>query len=203
MLFGRILALCGHTVGVFCSPNRSSHRTLFGESYPCGETRSVYSTALWWLVHRTLFWGVLLLCSDTVGVLCSPLPTAQQDTLWGSLTPMQRYSRCILQPQPTWPLWLWIDPFPSIDIYLSYNLFLRILLRWLTTPSLLVCVITSSNGKAMKSVKKLTCFGSNISSTENHVKMKRDFFQAVDRVSTTVQSHFFDSNKKHPSRLWL
>ena len=68
---------------------------------------------------------VLLLCRDAVGVFYSPsrlghslgkycssaemqseYTTAPADlaTHWGSIAPLQRCSRSILQPQPTWPL---------------------------------------------------------------------------------------------------
>ena len=33
--------------------------------------------------------------------ILQPQPTRPQDTYWGSLTPLQRCSWCILQPQPT------------------------------------------------------------------------------------------------------
>ena len=45
--------------------------------------------------------GVLLLCRDAVDVFCSPSGLDHMTLLEGSLTPLQRRSRCILQPQLT------------------------------------------------------------------------------------------------------
>ena len=72
-----------------------------GESYSSAEMQSVYSTAPADWVIKTLLGGVLLLCRDAVGVFCILSRLGHQDTSWGSLTPLQRCSRCILQPQPT------------------------------------------------------------------------------------------------------
>ena len=67
------LPLCREAVGVFYSPSLLGHQGhSLGESYPSAEKQSVYSTA-------PAYW--------------------HQDTRWGSLTPLQRSDRCILQPQ--------------------------------------------------------------------------------------------------------
>ena len=42
--------------------------------------------------------------SSITGALPSDCLVSYQDTCWGSLTPLQRCSWCILQPQPTEPL---------------------------------------------------------------------------------------------------
>ena len=53
--------------------------------------------------------GVLPLCRDIVGVFYSPRRRGHSFSGWvGCLTPLQRYSRCILQPQATWPLVQWV-----------------------------------------------------------------------------------------------
>ena len=73
--YGRVLSIYRDPINVFCSPNRLGHMTLvMGESYPCVEIQLVYSAALadWATGH---------------------LP-------WKSLIPLQRSSRCILQPLP-------------------------------------------------------------------------------------------------------
>ena len=67
------------------------------ESYPSAEMQSVYFTASadWALIE-----GVLPLCRDAVSVFYS---LSQLGPHWGSLTPLQRCSQSILQPQPTGP----------------------------------------------------------------------------------------------------
>ena len=101
-----VLPLCLDVVGVFYSPNRLGHyhkivcvisKTLFGESYPSAEMQSVYSTAP---TDRALLGEVLPLSSDAVGVFYNHNRLGPH---WGSLTPLQRFSRCILQPQQTKP----------------------------------------------------------------------------------------------------
>ena len=49
--------------------------------------------------------GVLPFCRDAVSVFYSHSRLGHQDTRWagGGLAPLQRCSRPILQPQPTWP----------------------------------------------------------------------------------------------------
>ena len=75
-LVERVLPLCREAVGVFCSPSRQGHRTLAAGSYPSVEKQSV--------------------CSAT------PADRATGHSLQG-LTPLQRSSQCVLQPQPTGP----------------------------------------------------------------------------------------------------
>ena len=77
-LAGRVLSLCKDAVGVFYNPSRLGHRGhSLGESYPSAEMQSVYSTAL--------------------------VDYAIKDTRWESPFPLQRCSRCILQPQSPGP----------------------------------------------------------------------------------------------------
>ena len=78
ILWGRVLPLCRDVVGVFCSPSRLGHRTFFGGgSYLSAEMSSVFSAPL--------------------------ADQARGHFLGGGLTPLQRCSQCILQPQPTGP----------------------------------------------------------------------------------------------------
>ena len=117
-LVGAVLPLFRDAVGVFYSLSRLGPRwgslTPFqicsrcilqpqstgpslGQSYPFSEMQSVYSTAP---VDWALVEAVLPLFRDAVGVFYSP---SRLGSRWGSLTPFQRCSRCILQPQPTGP----------------------------------------------------------------------------------------------------
>ena len=54
----------------------------------------------WCHIQDTHWREVLPLCRDTVGVFCSP---SRMDHSLESLTPLQRYSRCILQPKSDGP----------------------------------------------------------------------------------------------------
>ena len=74
-----------------------------GESWPSAEIQLVYFTALADLASRTLVGGVLAFCRDSVGVFYRSCRLGQQDTRWGSLTLLQRFSWCILQLLPTGP----------------------------------------------------------------------------------------------------
>ena len=74
-LVARALSLCRHAVGVFYSPRRRG---------------------------MTLVVGVLSLCRDAVGVFYSPRRRGLTLVV-GGLASLQRYSRCILQSQPTRP----------------------------------------------------------------------------------------------------
>ena len=47
--------------------------------------------------------GVSPLCRDIVGVFYSPSRLGHRALVGEGLTPLQRYSHCILQPQPTGP----------------------------------------------------------------------------------------------------
>ena len=62
-------------------------------------------TGWWW-------WGVLALCRDIVGVFYSPSRLGQRTLVGGggSLSPLQRRSRCFLQPKSIRPEdtgWWW------------------------------------------------------------------------------------------------
>ena len=71
-LVGRVLPICREAVGVFCSPNRLGHMTLFRGVLPlCREAVGVFCSPNR-LGHMTLFRGVLPLCREAVGVFCSP-----------------------------------------------------------------------------------------------------------------------------------
>ena len=74
-LQGELLLLCRDVVGVFYSSNRLGHQDT-----RCGV--------------------VLPLCRDAVGVFYSPNRLGHHDIRCGGrgLTPLQRYSRCIMQP---------------------------------------------------------------------------------------------------------
>ena len=65
------------------------------EFYLSEEMRLVYYTAP---AYWALFGGVLRLSRDAVGVFYS---SSLLGLRWRSLTPQQRCSLCILQPQPT------------------------------------------------------------------------------------------------------
>ena len=121
--WGGVLLLCREALGVLYSPSRLDHSWGWGltplqrstrctlqpqptgplvgvGSYSSAEKHSVYSTAPadW----TTRGGGVLLLCREALGVLYSP---SRLDHSWGwGLTPLQRSTRCTLQPQPTGPL---------------------------------------------------------------------------------------------------
>ena len=71
--FGGVLLFCREAVDVFYSPNRVGPR-----------------------------WESLTLCSEAVGVFHSHSHShSRLGPHWVSLTPLQRSSRCIRQPQPT------------------------------------------------------------------------------------------------------
>ena len=75
---GGVLPLWREAVSVFYSPSRLGHQdTRWEESYPSGEKQSVYSTA--------------------------PADWATRTLVGRGLTPLERSSQCILQPQPTGP----------------------------------------------------------------------------------------------------
>ena len=46
--------------------------------------------------------------SSITGTSSAAYLVLYQDTRWGSLTPLQRSSRCILQPQTTWQIYIYI-----------------------------------------------------------------------------------------------
>ena len=80
----------------------TGYRTLFGGVFPpCRNAVGIfYSPSL--LVHRTLVGGVLPPCWNAVGVFYSPSLLGHRTLVrGGGLTPLQKCSRCILQPQPT------------------------------------------------------------------------------------------------------
>ena len=94
----------------------------FEESYPAAEIQSVYSAVPTDWTTRTLIWGVLPRCRDTVGVFCSTNRLDNQDTHLRSLTPLQRYSRCILQYQPTGqPGHSFEESYPAAEIQPVYS----------------------------------------------------------------------------------
>ena len=105
-------------VGVFYSPSRLGHRTLVGEVWPLYWDTVGVSHSPSRLGHRTLFGEVLPLYWDTVGVSHSP---SHRTLFGGSLTSLLRYSRCIPQPQPTWPQdTFWGKSYPSTEIQSVY-----------------------------------------------------------------------------------
>ena len=71
------------------------------EFYSSAEMQSVYSTTpIEWATDHLLEGGVLLLCRDAVCVFYNPYRMGHRSLVWvWSLTPLQRCSRCILQPQ--------------------------------------------------------------------------------------------------------
>ena len=95
---------------------------LLRESYSSAEMQLVYSTASASLTTRTLVEGVLLLSRDAVGIFFSPSQLDHEDTCWGSLTPQQKCSLYILQPQPTWPPGhLLRESYSSAEMQLVYS----------------------------------------------------------------------------------
>ena len=136
---GRVLPLYGDAVGVFCSSSSLGHldtrwgslATLkrcnrcilqpqptrqpghsLGESYHSAEMQSVYSIAPTEWATMILVGTVLPLCRDTVGVFSCSGRLSNQDTRWGSLTPLQRCSRYVLQ--------LWLTRLPGHTLGESY-----------------------------------------------------------------------------------
>ena len=82
----------------------------------------VYSTASANLTNRTLVEGVLLLSRYVVGIFYCLSQLDHQDTCWGSLSPQQRCSLYILQPQPTWPPGhLLTESYSSAEMQLVYS----------------------------------------------------------------------------------
>ena len=82
-------------------------RTFIGWVLPLYRDAVGVFYSLSWLVHRTFDRGNLPLCRDVVGVFYSPSWPCQcniQDTRRGSLTPLLKCIRCILQLQLTEPV---------------------------------------------------------------------------------------------------
>ena len=65
-----------------------------GESYPSAEIQSVLFYSPSRMGYRALVGGVLPLCRDAVAVILQPQPNGPPDTRWGSLTLLQRCSKC-------------------------------------------------------------------------------------------------------------
>ena len=103
-LVGGALLLRRDTVDVFCSPCRMGHGTLVGEVLTLTEDTVDVFCSLSSMGHRTLVRGVLPSSSDAVGIFCSLSRMGHRTLVGGNLTPLQIYSRCILQPQPYEPL---------------------------------------------------------------------------------------------------
>ena len=148
-LIERVLPLCRDAVGIFYSLSRLGHQDtywesltplqrcsrhilqpqptgppghLLRESYPSAEMQSAYSTASADWATRTLIERVLPLCRDAVGIFYSLSRLGHQDTYWESLTPLQRCSRHILQPQPTGPPGhLLRESYPSAEMQSAYS----------------------------------------------------------------------------------
>ena len=75
------------------------HGHSLRESYFSAEMQSMYSTIPG--DGTTLIGGVLSLYRDVIGVFRTP--KRLDHTCWRSLTPLQKCSRCTLQPQATEP----------------------------------------------------------------------------------------------------
>ena len=128
ILVGGVLLLYRDAVDLFYSPSRLGYQnprwgsltplqrcsrfilqpqstglpeSSLGESYSSTEMQSIYPTAPVDWATRILVGGVLLLNRDAVDLFYSPNRLGYQNTRWGSLTPLQRCSRFILQPQST------------------------------------------------------------------------------------------------------
>ena len=96
-------------------------RHSLGETYPSAEMQSVYYTAPADWATETLIGGDLPLSRGAVGVLYSPSRLGYWDTHWGRLTPQQRCSWCIIQPQPTGLLRHSLgETYPSAEVQLVY-----------------------------------------------------------------------------------
>ena len=94
----------------------------FVESYSSAVMQSVYSTAPADRVTRTLVGEVIPLCRDAVGVFYSSSRLGHPDTRWGSHTPLQKCSRCILQLQQTGPPGHSLEKsYPSAEMQLVYS----------------------------------------------------------------------------------
>ena len=102
--------------GILCIPQRSintgaSPSNCFvsypghslEESYPSAKMQSVYSTPTTECATMKVVGGVLPLCRDAVVVYYTHNRLRHHETRWGSLTPLQRCSCCILHPQPFAP----------------------------------------------------------------------------------------------------
>ena len=80
-----VLSYCRGTLGVFYSPSHLGCRTLVGESYPSAEIQSVYSTArAIWVAGHLL--GCLILLQRYTWCILQPEPSGLQDTCWGVLS---------------------------------------------------------------------------------------------------------------------
>ena len=146
---GEFVPLCSDAVGPFWFPSLLGLRTLtggvltplqrcswsilmpqptvpqnihWGSSYPSSVMQLVYSYAPsdWASEHslRELF----PLCSDAVGLFCSPSRLGLRILIGGVLTPLQRCSWSILIPQPTGPQNThWGSSYPSAEMQLIYS----------------------------------------------------------------------------------
>ena len=93
-----------------------------GEFYSSAEMQSVHSTSPVDKATELSLGGVLPLCRDAHSL--QPPPTGPQDTLWGSINPLRRRSKCVLQPQPTW-MWLVWFTYLTTCKFLIRNLMLK------------------------------------------------------------------------------
>ena len=67
-------------------------------------------------------WRSLTLCRDALGVFYSPSRLGHRKIVGGGLFPLQRCTRCILQPQLTGPQEnCWRGSFPSAEMHSVYS----------------------------------------------------------------------------------
>ena len=132
-------------------PTGSSGHSL-ENSYPSAEIQYVYSTAPADWVFRTLIGEFLPLCRDTVCVSYSSSRLGLQDTHWRILIPLQRYSMCILQLQPTGSSGHSLEnSYPSAEIQYLYStapvdwVFRTLIGEFLSLCRDTVCVFYSSS----------------------------------------------------------
>ena len=99
-----ILPLCRNAVGVFYNPSRLGHRI------PVGGDLNTLQRCSWCILQpqptgsqNTRWWGSYLSAEDAVCVFYNPSRLGHRTPVGRDLNPLQRYNRCILQPQPIGP----------------------------------------------------------------------------------------------------
>ena len=98
----RVLPLSREAVYSTAPAEWASGHSLLVRVLPlCREAVSVFYSSSW-MGHSTLLGGILLLCRDAVSVFYNSSGLSHRTLNGGEgLTPLQRSSQCILQPQPT------------------------------------------------------------------------------------------------------
>ena len=120
---GGVLPPCRGTIGVFYRPGRLGHRTLVGGSLTPMQryNQCILQTRSTRPQGHSLE-GVLPPCRGTIGVFYRPGRLGHRTLVGGSLTPMQRYNRCILQTRSTRPQdTRWRESYPHAEVQSVYS----------------------------------------------------------------------------------